>query len=865
VEPLAEGDPRQVGMYRLRARLGSGGMGQVFLGSSPAGRAVAVKVIHRELVSDPMFRTRFRREVAAARAVSGAYTAPVTAAGPDDDPPWLATVFVPGPSLADAVDAAGPWPAASVWKLAAGLVEALQAVHASGLVHRDLKPANVLLAPDGPRVIDFGISRAVEGTRMTSTGLIVGTPSFMSPEQAQGDSVGPPSDVFSLGCVIVFAATGAGAFGDGPLASTLYRVVHTEPALGRVPPGLRELAAACLAKAPGDRPAMAALVDAISTGLGPEPETGATSFWPPAVASLISSHQARVSAEITGLSRTAAAGPGPATEAAAPVAAGAVPVVTDALPVVTDALPVVTDALPVVTDALPVTGALPVTAAGPSDVVPAEPTAEALAPATTAAAGPSNAVSFSASPANALRPNAAPSTVAPPSGVPASGDPASGVPASGALVPPGRAGLTSGPAAAPGGGAAGPGGGTARMTGAGGDGDTERHPAPAWPADLPPGSPAGRGLTRRRALIAAAGLATAVAAGAVVETALSGAGHPPARGRKPAARKTNAGPPVAGRPGTQLWSFTAGAPVTSGITVTGGVVHLGSVDNNVYALNAGDGTKVWSYATGGPIQGSGVAVAGGAVYIGSNDKNIYALHAGTGRKIWKFATPYPVDSGFAVAAKTVYGGTIGVTCYALSASHGRELWDNTTGGTLQGIATDGQNVYAGCVNAAVVALRADGGKVLWTFPASGPVLSGITVAGGVVYAGGDDTVYALSAADGGRRWSFTAGGTIHSGIAVAGGVVYVGSWDNKVYALRASDGRKLWEFTTGSFVSSGIAVAGGIVYAGSTDSHVYALRASDGRKLWSFATRGSVESGIAVANGVVYAGSTDNNIYALRA
>jgi serine/threonine protein kinase len=182
VESLGSGDPWQVGAYQLRARLGSGGMGQVFLGYSPAGRPVAVKVIHPELAKDPMFRTRFRREVAAARAVSGAYTAPVMAAGPDDDPPWLATAFVPGPSLADAVAAAGPLPEASLWKLAAGLVEALQAVHAAGLVHRDLKPGNVLLATDGPRVIDFGISAAFEGTRMTSTGLIVGTPSFMSPE-----------------------------------------------------------------------------------------------------------------------------------------------------------------------------------------------------------------------------------------------------------------------------------------------------------------------------------------------------------------------------------------------------------------------------------------------------------------------------------------------------------------------------------------------------------------------------------------------------------------------------------------------------------------------------------------------------------
>jgi hypothetical protein len=311
VEPLAAGDPQQVGGYRLRARLGAGGMGQVFLGYSPAGRAVAVKVIHRQLATDPEFRTRFRREVAAARAVSGAYTAPVTAAGPDDDPPWLATVFVPGPSLAEAVAAAGPFPAVSVWKLAAGLVEALQAVHSCGLVHRDLKPANVLLALDGPRVIDFGISRALEKTAMTTTGLVVGTPSYMSPEQAQGARVGPPSDVFSLGCVIVFAATGRGPFGGGPQASMLYRVVHAEPALGEVPGGLRELAAACLAKAPADRPGLAALVEATAAGRAPDEGDALASFWPVPVTGLIRSHQVRLTTEMR--ERTAAPQPEPAT------------------------------------------------------------------------------------------------------------------------------------------------------------------------------------------------------------------------------------------------------------------------------------------------------------------------------------------------------------------------------------------------------------------------------------------------------------------------------------------------------------------------------------------------------------------------
>jgi serine/threonine protein kinase len=273
-------------------------MGQVFLGYSPAGRAVAVKIIHRELARDPAFRTRFGREVAAAKVVSGAYTAPVTAAGPDDDPPWLATVFVPGPSLATAVAEAGPLPVAAVWKLAAGLVEALQAVHACGLVHRDLKPANVLLAIDGPRVIDFGISRALERTAVTSTGQIVGTPSFMAPEQAEGGQTGPATDVFSLGCVIVFAATGAGAFGDGPPASMLYRVVHAPPTLAELPGGLRELAAACLAKRPGDRLDLAGLVSLIAAGQASSPSAGPASFWPVAVTGLIRSYQGRLNTEM---------------------------------------------------------------------------------------------------------------------------------------------------------------------------------------------------------------------------------------------------------------------------------------------------------------------------------------------------------------------------------------------------------------------------------------------------------------------------------------------------------------------------------------------------------------------------------------
>jgi Protein kinase domain/PQQ-like domain len=292
--PLTADDPRVVGEFRLHARLGSGGMGRVYLGHSPGGRAVAVKVVHPHLARDAAFVDRFRREVAAAQAVNGSYATPVVAAGPDDDPPWLATAYVSGPSLADVVSArsssGGPLPEDAVVKLAAGLAEALRAIHGCGLVHRDLKPGNVLLADDGPRVIDFGIARALDGTALTSAESVLGTPSYMSPEQAQGLPAGPASDVFSLGGVVYFAATGANPFGTGHPAVMLYRIVHTEPDLDRLPARLRNLIAACMVKEPERRPSPAelstALMDVVPPGDSP------AAFCPAPVARLIRDHQA---------------------------------------------------------------------------------------------------------------------------------------------------------------------------------------------------------------------------------------------------------------------------------------------------------------------------------------------------------------------------------------------------------------------------------------------------------------------------------------------------------------------------------------------------------------------------------------------
>jgi eukaryotic-like serine/threonine-protein kinase len=232
---LQPGDPQWAGPYRLLGRLGNGGMGQVFLGRSAGGRPVAVKVIRADLAGDANFRARFRQEVAAARKVSGLYTALVVDADPDGQMPWPATAYVPGPSLADAVASHGQLPTETVLALAAGLAEGLHAIHAAGLVHRDMKPSNVLLADDGPRVIDFGISRAVEASALTHTGAVVGSPGFMSPEQAVGHEVGPQSDMFSLGAVLTFAATGEGPFGTGPTHALMYRVVHGQPSLDRLP------------------------------------------------------------------------------------------------------------------------------------------------------------------------------------------------------------------------------------------------------------------------------------------------------------------------------------------------------------------------------------------------------------------------------------------------------------------------------------------------------------------------------------------------------------------------------------------------------------------------------------------------------
>ncbi|GHD25436.1 WD40 repeat domain-containing serine/threonine protein kinase [Nocardiopsis kunsanensis] len=279
MKPLTPSDPSHIGPHRVLARLGAGGMGAVYLARTPDGHMTAVKVVHEELAQDQGFLARFARETRTAQRVRGPFTPAVLSVSPGGEPPWMATEYVPGPTLSEAVKGRGPLPEGSLRVLALGLARALQAVHASGIMHRDLKPGNVLLSPRGPQVIDFGIARAVEGTVLTKTGEAFGTPTYTCPETVLGREQSPAGDVFALAGIVVFAASGRPPFGSKPAAQVLRRIVDTEPDLEGVPEGaLRDLVARCLAKDPAARPSADEIVHVLSSEPLPDAEHG----WLPA-------------------------------------------------------------------------------------------------------------------------------------------------------------------------------------------------------------------------------------------------------------------------------------------------------------------------------------------------------------------------------------------------------------------------------------------------------------------------------------------------------------------------------------------------------------------------------------------------------
>jgi outer membrane protein assembly factor BamB len=822
--PLGVDDPRVIGEFSLHAQLGAGGIGRVFLASSPGGREVAVKVVHPYLARDDIFLGRFRREVAAARAVNGGFAAPVIAAGPDDDPPWLATAYVPGPSLQEAVTATGPLPDDAALKLAAGLAEALRAIHACGLVHRDLKPGNVLLAADGPRVIDFGIARALDGTVLTAAESALDSP-FMSPEQAQGLPTGPASDVFSLGGVVYFAATGDGPFGTGHSAVILYRIMHTEPDLDRLPPGLRDLAAACLAKDPAQRPAPAELATAL-TGSAP-PGDSPAAFWPAPIARLIADHQSRPAADPPSAVEPQAAAPPPEPEAAAqPPEPQAAPPEPEAA-----AQPPEPQAAPPEPEA----------AAPPPEpqAAPPEPEAAAPAPEPEAAEARPEPEAVDAQPAEP--PPAAAPPAEPPPAVPQPAEPPPAELLPGAV-------------------------------------------APAPSAGAPPDTGPPRGVGRRRALAALAGVAVGGLAVAGWELIRPSPLAPGTR-RLTANRPTASRPAPPDQPGAKIWSYPVDSPVEA-VAAAGPIVFAGTGENSVYALDATTGALIWRRKITHAVHDQ-LVLAGNNVIVGDGiGGGVYALDASTGRRRWRVRSG--AVRGLATAGGVVYAGfavksrtTGGVT--ALSADRGQVLWTVEFGRKLDttgGLAVSRGVVYVTTSHGEIYAFRAADGRRLWriagrnvTFGWAPPV-----VAGRVVYASSGNSIpvlYAVHAATGRGLWYRSLGAAAFPAyLAVADGVLYAGLTRingaaglnaGGLSALHAATGRQLWQVPVAGGVDLAPSTAPGVVYTGSNNGTLDAWQARTGTKLWSFSAAGLIGTNIAVTDGIVYFGSNDHHVYAVNA
>jgi Protein kinase domain/PQQ-like domain len=772
MESLTAADPRTVGEFRLRARLGAGGMGRVFLATSLGGRMVAVKVIHTELASDQEFVRRFRAEVDAAKRVSGVYTAPVVAAGVDDRPPWLATAFVPGPPLDKVVARYGPLPVPALWRLASGLAEALRAIHSAGLVHRDLKPANVLLAADGPRVIDFGISRAASdsNTRLTATGSIIGTPSFMSPEQVEGRDTGPASDVFSLGSVLAFAASGTSPFSGGPnvsSASVLYRVVHGEPDLAKVPGDIRGLIEACLTKDPALRPNLGQVAN-ICAAAAEHLRLSAAAFWPPDVARVVSEQAAGLNAQIDALQGDPGYPSGPA-EAFQDVPGYGSGMTT-----------------------------------GPSQL---DQPLTTHPPGQPPYWGPNGYPSF-------------------PPGGPGPGGPGPGGPLAGGPTPvPGyppfrpegrgtsRRGLLIGAVAA---GVAVAGGAAAWLTSSQSTsaGSTGAQP-PSSPGLPTPNVGAGQGTRKTAAWKFTTGNAVAA-----VPTVAAGVVYVGSKDGKVYA--------VNATTGRQVWASQAGSG-TVPPQVVGNVVCMATQNGDFTALDTADGSVAWQ------VKGKALAMTqrtwaadGGTVILFSYTEGMQAYDAATGNLGGKPGPPGLYVTNITAAGGVLYALDTQGGLHAIRIASNATVWQlavTTTDNQATSLAATNGHVYVGTKDGTLHSVNATTGHRDWSFPGSSDLLAAPAVADGMVFVTDlDGNLRAIKAATGKQAWraSVTAA---PFGPAAGNGQVYLSTSLN-LQAWDAASGTPSWYFQPPNFkiVQATPAVADGTVYVGCTDGNLYAIK-----------------------------------------
>jgi outer membrane protein assembly factor BamB/tRNA A-37 threonylcarbamoyl transferase component Bud32 len=766
VDQLTQHDPRRIGPFEVLGRLGAGGMGLVYLARSASGRRVAIKTVRTELAEDQLFRVRFTREVEAARAVSGFYTAAVVDADPRAAVPWLATAYVPAPSLEEIVNECGPMPAQAVRWLAAGVAEALQSIHGAGLVHRDLKPSNVLVVEDGPRVIDFGIASGVSNTRLTMTNVAVGTPAYMSPEQAKDSrSVTGASDVFSLGSMLVFAATGHAPFHGANPVETVFMLLREGPDLEGLPDELRPLIESCMQMEATGRPNPADLQAQLAPhlfGSGSD-DSGTASAWLPerAVGLIESRRGGRPAVKPPSSGGRSGGGrpalPPPPSHAPVPVGApdtGPVRLAGGQVPIGPG--PRVADARAAAVKAPPPEAGLAASWSRPRVGVNGADPAPAVAP-PPAPDSPSGWRPWRFRMSNDVwgTPSVAGDLVYVTSFEVHALDVATGRRrfktrdvAWSMAVADGRIHASDGP--------------TLFALNAREGADLWRLSTDAWVYSLK----ADRGT-----------VITGTRGGGVQAWEASN--------------------------GQKLWEIT-GAQTDFESPEAGPAVHDGTVyvwkDARLRALEARTGEERWSYPIGDAASCGGVPVRitsapDGYVYISAGTR-VLAVDVAGGHVRWHFEAPAVFLSpptfvpGPAVTGGGVYLADYLGTVYALDATDGRDRWR---------IATEARSSID-------------------------PVL----VAAGHVHVGSGKGLYTLDAVTGTPKWRFQAGGDLVGAPAVAEGRIHFGSTDHLLYTLKADDGRLRWKLATGGEITGAPVVKDGVVYACSKDRCVYALDAEKG-------------------------------------